>query len=218
MNEVKRMATIGEMATALAAVTGVSEATVAQVSRILRDAGMITSGGRGRSAAKMTADDCANLLIAVMITDQAKNAPAYVSASQQIYKQPSDFRNRKAENELNQHEHDESGKPISFQNDLSRLLSEMANGAINGFPNIGTDEIGIRVTVSRPLWSAQISVFSINHHHSHEKIFEGIYYPALVPVTKKTASIEQTYAAPGLSIDATVNELVIKKLAQLLKS
>lgn len=60
------MATPGDLIRTIAAVTGIPEATVVVYDRSLLDAGLRTKGGRGRSAAKMTALDCARDLLAVM--------------------------------------------------------------------------------------------------------------------------------------------------------
>src|SRR3569833_1510608 len=54
-----------QLVTAIAESFGIPEATVALHDRLLAEAGLRTSGGRGRSAAKVNTDDAANLLIAV---------------------------------------------------------------------------------------------------------------------------------------------------------
>src|SRR5690606_29464750 len=59
------MATPGELIKAVADVLHVPEVTISSYYRSLREAGLVTKGGRGRSAAKMTAADAAHLLIAV---------------------------------------------------------------------------------------------------------------------------------------------------------
>jgi hypothetical protein len=64
---------------------GVPRATVAQYDRVLAENGLRSSGGRGLSAAKVTAADAANLLIAIMaspisgaaIKDAAKTCKSY---------------------------------------------------------------------------------------------------------------------------------------------
>src|ERR1700680_4344941 len=59
------MATPGELVHIIANVLGIPEATVVQYDRNLAAAGLRTKGGRGRSAAKVTSRDAANLLIAI---------------------------------------------------------------------------------------------------------------------------------------------------------
>lgn len=66
------LASPGEMVKAIASVLGVSEAQVVQHDRNLAIAGVRPVGGRGRSAAKMTPRDVANLLISVVAGSDAK--------------------------------------------------------------------------------------------------------------------------------------------------
>jgi len=58
------MATPGELIKTTASVLGLSEATATTYYRSLREAGLVTKGGRGPSAPNMTARDAAQLLIA----------------------------------------------------------------------------------------------------------------------------------------------------------
>ena len=60
------MATPGQLVRTMADVLGIPPTTVAQFDRQLAEAGLRTVGGRGTSAAKVTATDAANLLIAVL--------------------------------------------------------------------------------------------------------------------------------------------------------
>lgn len=68
------MASPGEMVKRIAETFGAPEATVTLHDRNLADAGLRTKGGRGRSAAKMSATDVANLLVAVAGSSMVKNA------------------------------------------------------------------------------------------------------------------------------------------------
>lgn len=58
------MATPGELIKAVSAVLGIPEATATTYYRSLREAGLVTRGGRGPSAPNMTPRDAAQLLIA----------------------------------------------------------------------------------------------------------------------------------------------------------
>jgi hypothetical protein len=60
------MATPGQLVRTMANVLGIPEPTVAQYDRHLAEAGLRRMGGRGTSAAKVSATDAANLLIAIM--------------------------------------------------------------------------------------------------------------------------------------------------------
>src|SRR5579864_4088243 len=60
------MATPGELIRICADALCLSEVTVAAHYRNLREAGLVTKGGRGRSAPKSTVDDAAMLLVALL--------------------------------------------------------------------------------------------------------------------------------------------------------
>src|SRR5262245_32027450 len=59
------MASPGQLVEVTAAALGLSEATVRQYDRVLAESGLRSKSGRGSSAAKVTAEDTANLLIAI---------------------------------------------------------------------------------------------------------------------------------------------------------
>jgi hypothetical protein len=65
MGGASKMATPGELVRTVATVLGIPEATVVQHDRNLASGGLRTKGGRGRSAARVTSEDAANLLIAI---------------------------------------------------------------------------------------------------------------------------------------------------------
>ncbi|MGO9682302.1 MAG: hypothetical protein ACLPTZ_06855 [Beijerinckiaceae bacterium] len=68
------MATLSELVDTVAAVEGLDSATVSLIARNVREAGLIATGGRGPSAARMGLTDAANLLIAVNATKHATEA------------------------------------------------------------------------------------------------------------------------------------------------
>lgn len=72
------MASPGEIVQALAVATGIPEPTVAQHDRNLVLAALRTKGGRGRSAAKVTVQDAANLLVALLGSPLVKSSAATV--------------------------------------------------------------------------------------------------------------------------------------------
>jgi hypothetical protein len=74
------MATLSDLVTAIAGVTGLPESTVFAYGRFARQAGVISQKGRGRSAASMTLTDAANLLIAVAATGVTREAGTAVEA------------------------------------------------------------------------------------------------------------------------------------------
>jgi hypothetical protein len=71
----KPMATLSELVKAIAQIEGIEPATVSLIARNVREAGLISTRGRGLSAAKMSLADAANLLIAVNATVTAREAP-----------------------------------------------------------------------------------------------------------------------------------------------
>lgn len=70
------MASPGELTKAVAEVFGTDPVTVANIYRGLREAGLVTKGGRGRSAAVVSSRDAAMLLLGVCASDSVKDAPA----------------------------------------------------------------------------------------------------------------------------------------------
>jgi hypothetical protein len=78
------MATLSQLVTTLASVTGVPQATVFAYGRFAREAGLISQGGRGRGGAQMTATDAANLLIAVGGTRITRDANKAIEEFRQL--------------------------------------------------------------------------------------------------------------------------------------
>jgi hypothetical protein len=78
------MATLTELVDAIAAVEGLDRSTVSLIARYIREAGLITTGGRGTSAATMGLTDAANLLIAVNATATAADAPKTVTTYRKL--------------------------------------------------------------------------------------------------------------------------------------
>jgi hypothetical protein len=72
------MATLAQLVETIAVWEGIDAATVRLFARNVREAGLITTGGRGPSAGKMTFADAANLLIAVNASKIAREAPEVV--------------------------------------------------------------------------------------------------------------------------------------------
>lgn len=72
------MATSGELAHALSTTLGIKLGTVNFYGQHLRDAGLLSTSGRGPSAATMTETDAINWLIAMCCAETAKSAPGIV--------------------------------------------------------------------------------------------------------------------------------------------
>lgn len=78
------MAKLSGLIPVVAGVLNVPEKTVAIYVRHLRQARLISTGGRGPGGAAMTARDCANLLIAIMGSNYAKDAAETVTTYRSI--------------------------------------------------------------------------------------------------------------------------------------
>lgn len=72
------MAKLSQMIPVLAEALARDEAAVSHCARVLRDSGLISSGGRGPGGAEMTNQDATNLLIGAIGTDVTKDAPSAV--------------------------------------------------------------------------------------------------------------------------------------------
>jgi hypothetical protein len=68
------MATLSELVETVAKAEGMDPATVSLIARNVRERGLITTGGRGTSAGKMTFLDAAHLLIGVNASDRIQDA------------------------------------------------------------------------------------------------------------------------------------------------
>jgi hypothetical protein len=92
------MSSPGEMVSVVAKVLGLPEATVVVHDRNLAVAGLRSKGGRGRSAARMTASDAASLLIVVTASSLVKNTVetwhdyAHLLAEKSVLTAPDGFR------------------------------------------------------------------------------------------------------------------------------
>lgn len=69
----------GELQKKVAATLGVEDTEAATTWRVLREAGLVTKGGRGRSAAQVTPRDAATLIFAICGSTTIKDAPAYIA-------------------------------------------------------------------------------------------------------------------------------------------
>lgn len=94
------MATSGSMVTALAQNLGQSRAKVESVDRSLSEAGLRTTGGKGRSAAKMTGMDVVNVMFPLLMNAGASDAPAVAAQITKLPKTMSSVRNAPASDDV----------------------------------------------------------------------------------------------------------------------
>ncbi len=79
------MALVSDLVGVIAEVEGLPEGTVALNARVLREAGLLSTGARGRNAPKATVRDAANLLIGVNACGCiVKDAPAAVESYRRL--------------------------------------------------------------------------------------------------------------------------------------
>lgn len=76
----RRKVTVGSLVAAIAEVFDLEVASVDLVARNLREAGLLPTSGRGRSAAAMGEKEIAVLLTALLVTDRPARATAAVTA------------------------------------------------------------------------------------------------------------------------------------------
>ena len=72
------MATSGEIAEILSSELGMTKGAVQYYAQALRNAGMLSKGGRGLAAAHMSIEDVCNWLLALCISETAATAAAEV--------------------------------------------------------------------------------------------------------------------------------------------
>jgi hypothetical protein len=78
------MGTLSGLVKTIAVVQGLDENQVLWIARYLREAGLISQGGRGRGGAKMTISDAVNLLIGVNAPGAPKDAPTLVRTFREL--------------------------------------------------------------------------------------------------------------------------------------
>ena len=85
------MATLSSLVETVARVEALDPSTVALFAREIRQAGLIKTGGRGNSAARMDFEDATNLLIAVNTARSIREAPLMVSKFRALQAWDGDF-------------------------------------------------------------------------------------------------------------------------------
>lgn len=109
---------LSDLVPVMASALGCNETTLGVIARHLRVGGMITSKGRGPGAADMSAADCANLLLGVLVTHvgvQGKDAAAAIPMVRSLVIQPRSFDNY-------QHWRDKG----AIQGPLTKLIADLA--------------------------------------------------------------------------------------------
>lgn len=86
------MTTPGQLVQGMATALGLPKETVTVFDRHLSEAGFRTKGGRGRSAARVTARDAANLLVAILMSFEIADAPKMIEIASYMVVEKIDLR------------------------------------------------------------------------------------------------------------------------------
>jgi hypothetical protein len=147
------MASPGELVAVMADSLGVPRTTVAQYDRVLAENGLRSSGGRGLSAAQVTAADAANLLIAIMgapisgapIKDAARTCKLYGALRYRIGNRP----------KIPSHEVIKRLADLPATHTFHKALVALIDGAAE-VDSISADELGLDVQLTGPFHRARI--------------------------------------------------------------
>jgi hypothetical protein len=160
------MASPGELVAVMADTLGVPRVTVVQYDRVLAENGLRSSGGRGLSAAKLTAADAANLLIAIM---GSPISGAAIKDAAQICKLYAALRNEKTIGaRINVRSHELKGlADLPATHSLQNALVALIEGAMDADtsstekPSARSDKDQLlNVQLNGPLPWAQIAVLN----------------------------------------------------------
>jgi hypothetical protein len=164
------MALLSELVSVLAKVTGDPEPGMVVLARSLREAGYITTGGRGRSAAHMTERDAAAMLLAVASGgDNTRAADTLAHVGELRLIEGAAGRTREGGHgdfKLDQRPVGTGLRPgLTTLDSLTLLLSEYANGECSpsaepiGSGDRRPSEISLITRHDRLGWSADINVY-----------------------------------------------------------
>jgi hypothetical protein len=163
------MAVLSELAETIAEVEGMDSATVRLIARNLREAGLITTRGRGPSAAQMTLADAANLLIAVNASDAVRKAVQTVRTYRRLEEYTAPLPKR----------------PLTLGFALEQLLQAIPNKALPVRYGIGLvpaqvaeafskEQINTLVEFDRPFPAVSIAIYTMEWHGPTDDLKEQI--------------------------------------------
>jgi hypothetical protein len=126
------MATLTELVDTIAEVEGLDPSSVALIARYIREAGLITTGGRGPSAARMSFRDAAHLVIGVSAARATQDAAKIVSV----------YRKLEAYRFISQDQPNEDLKFGTLGEAIKQLLAALAAGELPKiFLNDGVQDV-----------------------------------------------------------------------------
>jgi hypothetical protein len=194
------MATPGRLVEIMAKTLGVAAPTVVQYDRVLADNGLRSKGGRGNSAAQVTARDAANLLIAIMasptVQDAARACRTYgrLPLAKEI-PIPDEFAKRGLRCLL------KLPSECSFAQAVERLILEVAEGGgFIKFDGESNADDMFRMEIRRPATDALFRIVDIQREPWPRIEFTNFYKKVLSgklelspPVTDMSQTLQVTY-------------------------
>jgi hypothetical protein len=180
------MARLSDLVEAVAHAEGMDAATVALFARTVREAGLIRTGGRGLSAAKMNVSDAANLLIAVNASMSVRAAPETVRSFRELKGQY----HTNSEAELPHLPRDKWGwvnlPSVQFGNVLEELLKCAAQRAASNFflslpltetilEDFSKSTVEISIEFNKPVPVVSLSIFERNQRPTDPAAFSFLF-------------------------------------------
>lgn len=187
----------------LAQVLGVPASTVNVYARHLRDARMLSTGGRGPGGAAMTPHDCATLLAAVLVSDQANRAPDAVQVCRRMVAQGRALADVPPVFDIR----------LPFLDQLASLIAEAQSGALReAFEHLSRPSL--TVEVGTPLPGAMILLTGSDAEGHPNFLYQASY---LSPELADPDSALSAVRAGDMSVLRTVSHHTIFHLGALLR-
>lgn len=196
----------------VAAALALPEATVTSYYRVIRDAGVIAKGGRGRSAPHLSALDTSRLVITLMSAEALSEAPEItrlIGNTECQYLEGMD--------PDDDPEHPTTGtlESIRFEDALAQLIAFRAVSSQSvGSPvlgDLGSDALFVRVAATRLTAEIEIDGSTVEFQHGYDE------YVVTDPNDWAGLSIrerlERRPVLEGMKVTREIDYLAIKKIA-----
>lgn len=216
------MAKLSDLVPALANVLQLPERTVAVYARFLREARLLSTGGRGPGAANMTPDDCARLLIAIMVADQVKDAVAAVERFWSLPVEFLDTRETRPKAERKEWMPLPEGlfflkEPKSFGETIAGLIDAARDGALGA----SLYQIAIpflHVQVERRLTTANVTLTGSSDGLIPDKQLLVVRYAPAKNILHKLSEAAGHYEGGDAMVSFAVTQRTILALGELIRT
>lgn len=212
------MALLSQLVGVLAQVTGDPEPGMVVLARSLREAGYITTGGRGRSAAHMTERDAAAMLLAVAAggdNTRAADTLRHVGSLRLLEgSEGRTFGGNHGRFRLDQRPVGSGLEPgVTMLDGLALLLEQYANGECKPAASVGAgdrrpSEISFIIRHDRFGWSGDINVYV----RSGEDVYLRFTHDGVPQLPRAVESVEHG-AAPESAARAKVTSIRLAAIA-----